>query len=321
MKKIFVFILAAICAISLFGCADNNENDTVNIYLPDGAPALSLVSVFDKTEFNGQKVNFTVVPSANIGMYVKNKQADLAIVPTNMAAILYNQDSSYKYVSANTHGNLFIVGFNEATSLTDLVGKVVGVIGQGQVPDLVFQTLLKEEGVEFVQGDTPTDGKVTLYYANDGGVLLPMIKQKKVDFGLLGEPAVTTALSNLEGLKVVFDVQELWGDGFPQAGMIASDEVSDAFIKAMFDALEESKDFAENNPSEALSRITSHMIDGSETTIKALTADTVKRSNVKLVKAEDCKEAVNKFLGAFYELNAQSIGGKLPDENFFRTVK
>lgn len=322
MKKIIVIILTVIFTASvLSGCAKDND-DAVDIYLPDGAPALALVSIFDKTEIGGKKVTFTVVPSANIGGYVMSGQADMAIVPTNMAAIIYNNGNPYKYISSNTHGNLFIVGKSELRSLSDLKGTVVGVIGQGQVPDMVFKTLLNNEKVDFVEGDSPIDGKVTLYYgASDGGLLLPMINQKKVDYGLLGEPAVTTALSKIDGLKVVFDIQKLWGGGFEQAGLLASDDLSDEFIEDFFAELEKNSDFALNDPTKALERINDRFIDGSETTVKVLNEDTVRRSNIKLVKAKDCKEEVMQLLSAFYSLNPSSVGGKVPDEGFFRIVK
>ena len=37
----------------------------------------------------------------------------------------------------------------DISSLADLRGKVVGVIGQGQVPDLTFRYLLRKNGVEY----------------------------------------------------------------------------------------------------------------------------------------------------------------------------
>ena len=300
---------------------DNTAKELVKIYLPDGAPALSLVSVFDKTEIGGYPVKFTVVPSSNIASYLMNGTADLAIVPTNAAAIIYNRENPYKYISANTHGNLFMIGREETNSLADLKGKVVGVIGQGQVPDLIFRTLLEKAGIEYEVGDKPIKNKVALYYAQDGGVLLPLIKQGRVSYGVLGEPAVTTALSNIEGSKVVFDIQQLWGDGYPQAGLMAKDSVSDEFINALFAELEQNEAYAENNPNEAKERIAAHMIESSETTVKVLTEDTVKRCNVRLVRAEECKDGVIEFLTAFYSLEPSSIGGKLPDDNFFRIVK
>lgn len=323
MKKILIFLVAVVLTVSMsmsvVSC--NRDDGVINIYLPDGAPALALVSVFDKTEIDGQKVEFTVVPSGNITSYLLNDEADLAIVPTNAASIVYNRGKEYKYVSANTHGNLFMVGYDEIGSLSDLKGKKVGVIGRGQVPDLIFRTLLNRSGVECEFSDNVTDAnKVYITYADDGGVLLPLLKTKKLDYGILGEPAVTTALGSIEGSKMVLDIQQEWGNGFPQAGLMVKNSVSDKFIKALFAELDKAPSFAEENPAEALKRIKEHMIEASETTIKILTADTVRRSNVKLVKAADCKADVIAFLTAFYNLEPTSVGGQVPGDEFFRTI-
>lgn len=324
MKKFLLIFLSIVFAFGVMaGCANGDFDDSskvINIYLPDGAPALALVSLFDKTEINGQKVKFTVVPSANISGYLTKGEADLAIVPTNMASIIYNQGYEYKYVSANTHGNLFVVGFDDADSLADLKGKRVCVIGQGQVPDLIFRSLLEREGIEYEIAEKAIEDKVSLQYIQDGGVLMTLIYQHNVDFGVFAEPAVTTALNKIEGAKAVLDIQTLWGGGYPQAGLMVSNKISDDFIKALFSELEKSASFAEDDPAEALKRISDHMIESGETTIKALTKDTVLRSNVRLSKAADCKESVMFFLNAFYNLNPASIGGNLPDDGFFRIV-
>lgn len=70
-------------------------------------------------------------------------------------------------------------------------------------------------------GATGVEGKVTLVYAADGPTLMPLIKKGTVDFGVLGEPAVTTAISNNIGV-LAFNVQHLYGaTGYPQAGLVA----------------------------------------------------------------------------------------------------
>lgn len=322
MKKFLFVLLSVILGLTMMaGCAP--KEDVIEIYMPDGAPALSLVSLFDKETIGGEKVKFTVVPASNIAGYLKNGKADLAILPTNAAAIIFNQGYEYKYVAATSHGNLFMVGTEDIDGLQALKGKVVGIIGQGQVPDLIFRTLLSDAGIEYEVGEKATEGKVILRYAEDGGVLLPLIKKGTVDFGILGEPAVTTALGNIEGSKVVYDLQTAWGEdnGYPQAGLMARNSISDDFISALFDELEQNADYARDNADEACTRISEHMIESSETTVKKLTADTVTRCNIRLQKAEDCKADVIKFLTAFHKLDAASVGGKVPSDEFFRTVK
>lgn len=319
MKKFLVLIFAFVLALGVFVGCDND--DYVDIYVPDGAPALSLVSIFDRTEIAGQKVRFTVVPSANIMTYLTSKNADLAIVPTNAASIIYNKDNPYKYVSANTHGNLFMVGTEATQDLEELKGKVVGVMMKGQVPDLVFRTVLEQNNIEYEVGEAPIEGKVTLRYVQDGSEILILIKEGVLKYGILGEPAVTTAINNIDGAQIAFDFQELWGGGYPQAGLMAKNSVSDEFIKAFFDELEKDETFALDNPNDALDRIKAKMISSSETTIKYLNEQIIENCNVKLVKAENCKDDVIKLLTAFNKLEPSSIGGKLPDDNFFRIVK
>ena len=318
MKKFLVLLLSVsmMCFIAV-GCGNNNDS-VINIYLPDGAPALALVSVFDKEEIGGQKVKFTVVPSDSIGMSLLKETPDLAIAPTNAIAKVFNKGKNYRYASAHTHGNLYIMGNESVNSLADLKGKTVGVIGLGQVPDIMFQYILTNAGVEF-----STDGnenEVTLKYFNDGVSVINGLKNGNIQFGLLGEPAVTTARS--QGLIEVFDIQSLWGgNGYPQAGLAVKDSVSDEFIRALFTELEKAGNFAEQNPDEAVSRIADHMFESMESTVKKLTADTVRRCNIRVVEASECSGDVIALLQAFLDIDPQSIGGPVPGESFFRFVK
>ncbi len=319
MKKLSMIIVIALLGFCLFGCQGGNDPEVVEIYVPDGAPALALVSVFDKTEIGGKQVKFTVVPTDTIGPALLSEMPDLAIAPTNAIANVFNKGKDYRYVSSHTHGNLFIVGKEKLSDLSELKGNTLGVIQQGNVPDLIIQTLLTDSGIKF--GTDSSDDMVTLRYFQDGANVIAGLKSGALSFGLLGEPAVTNALA-IEGMTEVFDLQKLWGgDGYPQAGLAAKSSVSDEFIKALFDAVTEAGDFASAHPDEAVSRIAAHMREGSESTVKKLTADTVKRCNIKLIKAEDCKEDVLKMLQAFFDINPSSLGGAMPSDDFFRIVK
>ena len=312
MKKFITIVLTLMLALVMFvACDDKPETKPeYNVFMPDGAPALSLVSQFDKAEIAGYKVNFTVVPASAIATYCMSEQADLAILPTNAAANVYNKGKAYKYVAATSHGNLFGVGKSELASVQDLKGKVVGVIGQGQVPDMMI--------VVGESGATGVEGKVTLVYAADGPTLMPLIKKGTVDFGVLGEPAVTTAISNNIGV-LAFNVQDLYGaTGYPQAGLVAKNSVEDEFLTAFLDAIKAGEKFAEENPQQAVTLIGSKMLDGSESSIKALSAETVKRCNIKIVPSGECKQQVLDLLTAIYQIKAEAVGGKVPDEAFFR---
>ena len=332
MKKILSIVLTLMLACVMFvACEDKpqppddptpSSKPEYTVYMPDGAPALSLVSQFDKTTIAGHKVNFNVVPSSSIASYCMSEQADLAILPTNAAANIYNKGKSYKYVAATSHGNLFGVGKNAISSVEELKGKVVGIIGEGQVPDMMMRAIFAAANIETVRGEAGakgTEGVVTVVYAADGPTLMPLIKKGTVDFGVLGEPAVTTAINNKIGV-LAFDVQALYGseNGYPQAGLVAKNTVTDQFLTEFLAAVKAGEKFAEENPEQAVSRIGEKMLEGTQSSIKQLSAETVQRCNIKIVLSKECKQQVLDLLTKIHGVKAEAVGGKVPDEAFFR---
>lgn len=170
---------------------------SVSVYMPDGATALALSPLMHEGgKIGGAQVKYTVVPSSDIQNYVKSGEADLAVVPSNLAAKLYNANGKYKLVMSLTHGNLYIVG-GDMEGAQSLVGKRVGVIGQGLVPDLVLRYILKQKNIEYVTSDKAVEGKVALSYYADGMGIVAALKAGKADFGLLAEPAASTVYDKI----------------------------------------------------------------------------------------------------------------------------
>ncbi len=119
--------------------------NTYNVYMPDGAPAIALAKLMDEGYAGA---SFTVVQASTIAQRVSSGAADLAIMPINAAATLYNGGKDIVMLTVNTHGNLYVVGDGDDVDLNGLAGKRVGVIGQGNVPDLTLRMLLGERGME-----------------------------------------------------------------------------------------------------------------------------------------------------------------------------
>lgn len=170
---------------------------SVKVFMPDGATALALSPLMSKkTEIGGADIKYTVVPSSLIAQKVTTGEADLAVVPSNLAAKLYNKNGKYKLVATLTHGNLYIVG-GDMQGAETFAGKTVGVIGEGQVPDLVFRYILKRKGIAYVRSDSAAEGKVAVRYYADGGAIIQALKLGQIDFGLLAEPAASMAYDKI----------------------------------------------------------------------------------------------------------------------------
>jgi len=126
-----------------------SETLDINVFVPDGAPALAIAKLISENLQFGQNINYTVVSASNIGSKIIQKTADLALLPINAASKLAGNGTDYKMLTVNTHGNLYIIGTESAISLSDLKGQTIGVIGQGFVPDLTFKYILKNNSIGY----------------------------------------------------------------------------------------------------------------------------------------------------------------------------
>ncbi|MCH5155675.1 MAG: ABC transporter substrate-binding protein [Clostridiales bacterium] len=327
MKKLISTLCAAAmsCALVLpLNACGKDDYGTIHVYMPDGAPAIALAALMD-SGYSG--FDFTVVPSDTIGGVVSNGTADMAIMPIDAAATLYNGRVDIVMLSVNTHGNLYMVGGEENISLQDLKGKRLGVIGQGSVPDNTLRMLLKDADIESEISASAVSGKVALTY-NAATALIPMYKQGNLDYILLGEPAVTNAI-NATGGKIAMDMQAVWkaaydGQEFPQACLVAKGSLvknRKGDVNKFLAAVEESDGWAEQNPDKALKAVEANMKEGNQTTLKVLSAQIVQRCNISAVPATEAKAQCKSYFTKLNGLTAYELGtpvlAKVPDDKFY----
>lgn len=325
-----VAIIATLAAGFVACTGDEPENDGYTLVVPDGAPALAAVNLIDEIDKNGAFAKLgkvEIVQSSAIS--ARALEADFAVVPANLAANLYNKGQDIKLLATVTQGNLYVLGVNsEVKELSDLVGKRVFSIGQGSVPDYIFQTLLKNEGIVYEQGEEPVAGKVVITYVDDGSGVMSQLaaanKNGKEAIGVIAEPAASKAFVNA-GAVELFDLQQLWKEytgsetlGYPQAVLIGKTSVVEsdaAFVSALLGKMAENGTFIIEN-SDKVSEILVKAYP--ETTLNtSFSAETLARCNCKLVKIADAKDDYVAMLEAINAINPQAIGGKLPADGLY----
>lgn len=326
VKKISSCLLAGALCFSLAACDDEERGEKFRVYMPDGAPAIALAGLMDG---GFEDASFTVVNASTIAAHVSNGDADFAIMPVNGAAALYNAGKDIVMLSLNTHGNLYVVGDGEGITAEGLVGNRLGVIGQGQVPDLTARMLFEQSGIEYVVSTDPepqkVSGKVTVSYY-EAPALMAALGRGAVDYALLGEPAVTTASVNLDK-NIVMDVQAQWkaafGEEYPQACLVAKGALvreDKSLVNNFLSAVAQTDGWAEANPERARAAIADHMEEGVAPSIASLTASTVVRCNVRTVSAPDakarCEAYFTKLTTLVTELGKPALG-KVPDDGFY----
>lgn len=239
---------------------------------------------------------------------------DIAAVPTNLAAVLFNKtEGKVRVVAINTLGVLYIVENGDTVkSLNDLVGKKIAVPGQGSNPEYVLKALLKAAGIE---------DKVEIDYScSSPDEVTTALATGSASIGLIPEPKVTAALTKNASLRVAVDVSAEWkktmGTDLVQGCLVAGaafcaehPQVLDAFLKSYSDSIS----LLSSDPDTAAKLIVEAGIAASEGLVK----NALPRCNIVFISGKDMAEPLNKFWSSLYEIIPQSVGGKLPDETVF----
>lgn len=316
MKKFLTIILSLMLMVfgltAVVGCKDDGDI-TIQIYCPDGAPALAISKmIYDDNQFD-TKVDYTVVSASNIANTILTKTADIAILPVNAASKILGDN--YKIVATVTNGNLFVVGNKDISSLSDLSGEVIGVIGQGNVPDLNFRYLLSANSVDYETSDTEVAGKVAIRYFADASNLLPLLKQNHLDFGLLPEPAVSKLLSMASNFSVELDIQAIWeGGSYPQAVMVAKTSLIEDNAELIEDIINEMKyneGWAKNNAGDAVAAINSNLEEGAVPSLQpTISGAAIENCNIKVysTKSEEEKARIKSYWEKIKTVNSSAIG-------------
>ena len=153
----------------------------------------------DLVDFNMYGAADEVVP-----LLVKG-DIDAAAVPANLAATLYQKtNGAVEVACVNTLGVLYIVENGETVnSVADLKGQTLVTTGKGTTPEYVLRYVLSENGID-------PDNDVTIEYCSEATEALSKVQAGEATIAMLPQPFVTSALSQVEGLRVALDMNEEW---------------------------------------------------------------------------------------------------------------
>ena len=325
MKKILLVILIiALCAVSAFACSGKTDETRVVIAFPTGGPALALSYLIKEcpTEIDGAKVTYRAVQGdAGIKSAFMNltDTVDVAIMPTNVAAQLYNGGMDIKLVATNSYGLLYMISdefTDESFSIEAFKGHVLHAVGKAGTPGIVLKKIF---GDSYVESKTAVDGKIAVVYHSDGSEIISAIKQGDIHNAVLGEPAVTSAMANTS-MKIVLDLQEAWKsatgseNSYPQTCLVVKGDFLKKNVKlvqtiakyTLYGSIELEKDAAP-------------MIE----TLKSIQAaypasqKSIERANIAPKFGTSAKADVEDFFTILKEINPDAIGGVLPDAGFY----
>lgn len=205
MKKIVAMLLALVLALGMTACAE----DAVNVYALKGPTGIGLVKVMND---NDGTYDFSLVGAPDeVVAAIVSGEADIAAVPTNLAATLYNKTKGgVQLIALNTLGVLHVLTTDESIdSLDDLRGKTIWATGQGSTPEYVLDYILTAAGLK---------DEVTVEYKAEHAELATLAAAGQVDIVMLPEPHVTSVLNQNPAYRMALDVTELFEQLAAQQG-------------------------------------------------------------------------------------------------------
>ena len=243
-------------------------------------------------------------------------------MPSYVAAVFANKGVPVRLLNISTWGILWMVSSDpKIKALADLKGQEISMAFRNDMPDLVFQNLVRKQKL-----DPQKDFKIS--YKTNFPTVVQEVLSGRVKHALLAEPLVSVALMKSARMKGKaprlyrsVSLQEEWGKIYnrepriPQAGIAATPkivnkpEVVEAFQKAYAKAIA----WCNQHPQKA-GKIVSKHISGLK---PGPVAAAFKNAGMKFVSAQDARPEIEHFYTVLKELNPAKIGGKLPGDEFY----
>ena len=260
--------------------------------------------------------DFTMYGAADeiVPLLVKG-DLDAAAVPANLAATLYNKTNGAVEVACiNTLGVLYIVENGETVnSVADLKGQTIVTTGKGTTPEYVLRYVLSENGID-------PDSDVTIEYCSEATEALSKVQAGEATIAMLPQPFVTSALSQVEGLRVALDMNEEWQK-------VAGSKLVTGVLVVRKDAVENDPEaFASFMEGYAASvEAANSDLEGTAALCEqygvvakaALAQKALPQCNIVFETGDEMKADLETYFNVLYAADPTSVGGTLPADDFY----
>ena len=352
MKKILALILALLTlSAALVGCAAANTTDApkspspeesgsvsagpsktpegepskpatkydVNLAVLSGSTGLGaskLIADAKKGQTDNNYAIEIISDPTQVIAGLKQGKYDLAALPVNVAAKLYNMpDVDVQVVALNTLGVLYVLEKEGESikSFADLKGKTIYTTGEGATPQYILEHVLKKNNLT-----VGTD--VTVVYRATADEVVSDITNTANAIAMLPEPKATVVTKQITTVRYALDMTEEWdkiSDSKLTQGCVVALKSFATEKKAALDLFlaeyKASIEFINKADEAAGAAVVEAEIIGKAPIAMAA----IPKSNLVYIDGDEMKSVLGGTLGVLFEANPASVGGKLPDDAFY----
>lgn len=335
MRKILASIMTVLLMFSAVACADQTNTNSnisdnvssetpitktdINMAVLKGPTAFGTLALMDANESGNAKnnYNFTIsaAPDEVNGKIIKG-EVDIAAVPANVASVLFNKtNGEVQMLAVNTLGTLYVVSKNiDINSVADLKGQTIYLYGQGSTPEFALNYILKQNGLN-------PESDVTIQFLSEHAEAVAKLASSESGIAVLPEPFVTNAMNKDANIKSVLDLTAEWnkvgnGSELVMGCIVARKSFIEENPQAVKDFLVEYEESIRKTETDVAG--TAQLSEKYDIIPAKVAEKAIPNCNIVYIDAEEMKTAVNGFFSVLFEMNPNSIGGKIPgDELYF----
>lgn len=291
----------------------------INIAALKGPTAVGMVKLMSDadagTAANNYKFTISGTPDEISAGLVKG-EFNVAAVPANLASVLYNKTKGgIKLAGINTLGVLYIVETgNTINSIKDLKGKTIYATGKGTVPQYTLNYVLTANGID-------PNKDVTIEYKTEPTEVASILSKASDAVAMLPQPYVTAVMLQNPKLRIAVNIADEWDKVSKDKSSVVTGVVvvKSDFLeknKSAFDTFMKeytaSAAYANENIDDTAALVEKYNIFKAAPMKKA-----IPYCNITLIQGDDMKQKVSGYLTALFNQDPNSVGGKLPDDNFY----
>lgn len=249
---------------------------------------------------------------------LNKKELDLAVIPANLASTLYNKtDGEIQVLGTNNLGVLHIIeNGNNIESLEDLNGKTIWSVGKGTTPDAILNHIKDEMDLDF-----------NIEYKSEASEVGKLLATESDIIACLPEPFVSVLEKGNEDIKRAIDVNEEWknmNDGDPivigvlvgRKEFIMENEES---VAVFLDDYKKSIDYATENDEQKAEVL--RIAEELDIIPGGLGVEVIDNCNLYFSEGDEMKELIENYLEILEDFNPEIIGGKEPEDDFYKKIR
>ena len=312
MKKLISVLLLLCFFAALPVCA---QGEAIQVGALTGPTAMGMVRLLEDGKDTYEP---TILGAADeLVPLILQGQVDIASVPANLAATLYNKtQGGITVLAVNVLGVLYIGEYNTENlqSLADLKGQTIYATGKGSTPEYFLRYVLSQNGID-------PDKDVTVEWKSEPSEVVALLNAEQKGIAMLPQPYVTAAAAQLgEGFRVALSLSDEW------AALDNGTLCTTAVVMARKEFLEQNPEAVEQFLSEleaSVAWVNENVEDAAQLCgdygiIKAPVAQkAIPQCNLVCITGADMQQSLSGCLNVIFEENPKAVGGALPESDFY----